>query len=85
MLIGIRDSTRSGLPVHRVGRHLRSIPGAGGDRLLQLGQPGQMTLDRAVADQEELGLGDGEAYHEDRDQCGAARAIVEESAAAITY
>ena len=30
-------------------------------------------------DQEEPGLSDGEAYHEDRDQCGTARTIAEEA------
>src|ERR1700733_5365641 len=49
MLIGAGDSTRSGPPGHRAGRHLRYIPGAGRDRLLQLGQPGQMTLQRLAA------------------------------------
>src|ERR1700678_2172700 len=43
-LIGAGDSTRSDPPVHRAGRHLPYIPGAGGDRFLQLGQPGQVTF-----------------------------------------
>jgi hypothetical protein len=49
MLIGAGDSARSGPPVHRVGGQLRYVPGAAGDRLLQLGQPGQVTLQRLAA------------------------------------
>jgi hypothetical protein len=35
--------------ITREGLRLRRIPGAGGDRLLQLGQPGQMALHRLAA------------------------------------